>query len=103
VLTLLRYTQDDGAAAFLSGFFSVYATCDNACVKSKLFFAWPQVLNHSSEVRDLNLDHNILTTIPTAIGSLVRLSVLRLSHNKLKKLPDVRLPSTACSSRWTGA
>lgn len=42
----------------------------------------------TSELVELDLEHNLLETLPTSIGSLVKLRVLKAANNRLRSLPD---------------
>lgn len=39
-------------------------------------------------LRSLTLSHNLLTTLPASLGTLVNLTTLDLSHNKIREWPS---------------
>ena len=47
----------------------------------------PEALGQLTQLRSLNLAHNLLTTLPEWVGSLTQLQSLNLSYNRLTALP----------------
>jgi internalin A len=62
----------------------------------------PESIRRLSKLRNLDLDHNDLMTLPEWIGELTQLTMLAASHNRLTYIPESVSDLAQLRSMWFG-